>query len=187
MCTLFWPKSPASPLSSGAENPAALVGAQQQPCSIRPAWGTSSLGSLLCSPNSPSFLPSAWLRPPTKMAKKKKGGKKKRVAAHIRENQGKRAAAAASGDGELGADKRAPLLAPPLGVGKPKRPREPGQSRNPGALLPSAAVCGLGARNVGQRRWLECPSLALLPSAVLFSTDACATHTPLAPVVELVQ
>lgn len=61
------------------------------------------------------------------MAKKKKGGKKrKRVAAHIRENQGKRAAAAASGEGEVGADKRAPLLAPPLGVGKPKRPREPG-------------------------------------------------------------
>lgn len=62
------------------------------------------------------------------MAKKKKGGKKKRVAAHIKENQGKRAAAAAaSGDGDIGADKRAPLLAAPLGVGKPKRPREPGQ------------------------------------------------------------
>ncbi|CAM9565973.1 unnamed protein product [Scytosiphon promiscuus] len=59
------------------------------------------------------------------MAKKKKGGKKKRVAAHIKENQGKRAAAAAAGDGDVGADKRAPLLAAPLGVGKPKRPREP--------------------------------------------------------------
>lgn len=64
------------------------------------------------------------------MAKKKKGGKKKRVAAHIRENQGKRAAAAASGEGELGADKRVPLLVSPPGVGKPKRPREPGQLRH---------------------------------------------------------
>lgn len=62
------------------------------------------------------------------MAKKKKSGKKKRLAAHIRENQGKRAAAAASGEGEVGADKRAPLLASPLGVGKPKRPREPGKA-----------------------------------------------------------
>lgn len=62
------------------------------------------------------------------MAKNKKGGKKKRVAAHIRENQGKRAAAAASDSGEVGADRRAPLLASPLGVGKPKRPREPGEA-----------------------------------------------------------
>lgn len=63
------------------------------------------------------------------MAKKKKSTKKKkRVAVHIRENiKGKREAAA-SADGEVGADKRAPLLAAPLGVGKPKRPREPGES-----------------------------------------------------------
>lgn len=63
------------------------------------------------------------------MAKKKKGTKKRnRVAVHIRENiKGKREAAA-SADGEVGADKRAPLLAAPLGVGKTKRPREPGQT-----------------------------------------------------------
>eukprot|EP00903_Cladosiphon_okamuranus_P008163 g7862.t1 len=76
------------------------------------------------------------------MAKKKKS-KKGRVAAHIRENQGKRAAAAASG-GEVGADKRAPLLAPPLGVGKPKRPREP-----------EAVAAGVAARDDPARKEKE--------------------------------
>ncbi|CAN0007147.1 unnamed protein product, partial [Ectocarpus sp. 4 AP-2014] len=67
------------------------------------------------------------------MAKKKKSTKKKkRVAVHIRENiKGKREAAA-SADGEIGADKRAPLLAAPLGVGKPKRPREPADAASLG-------------------------------------------------------
>ncbi|CAM9355071.1 unnamed protein product [Ectocarpus sp. 8 AP-2014] len=67
------------------------------------------------------------------MAKKKKSTKnKKRVAVHIRENiKGKREAAA-SADGEVGADKRAPLLAAPLGVGKPKRPREPADAASLG-------------------------------------------------------
>lgn len=55
----------------------------------------------------------------------KRGRKKKRVAAHIKEAAGKRAAAANSGDGE--GDVRAPLLAAPLGVGRPKRPRDEGQ------------------------------------------------------------
>ncbi|CAN0356044.1 unnamed protein product, partial [Ectocarpus sp. 12 AP-2014] len=69
------------------------------------------------------------------MAKKKKSTKKKkRVAVHIRENiKGKREAAA-SADGEVGADKRAPLLAAPLGVGKPKRPREPADAASLGKV-----------------------------------------------------
>lgn len=89
-----------------------------------------------------------------KKSKSKGGKKKKRVAAHIRENQGKRAAAAASGEGEVGADKRAPLLAPPLGVGKPKRPREPGQLMLPLLLcsvvpLPWVVPILLGKLEVG--------------------------------------
>ncbi|CAM9233916.1 unnamed protein product [Laminaria digitata] len=58
----------------------------------------------------------------------KRGRKKKRVAAHIKDAAEKRAASAFSGNS--GEDQRAQLLASPLGVGRPKRPREPGQLRS---------------------------------------------------------
>lgn len=58
----------------------------------------------------------------------KRGRKKKRVAAHIKDASEKRAASAFSGNS--GEDQKAQLLASPLGVGRPKRPREPGQSRS---------------------------------------------------------
>ena len=55
----------------------------------------------------------------------KRGRKKKRVAAHIKDAAEKRAASAFSGNS--GEDQRTQLLASPLGVGRPKRPRGPGQ------------------------------------------------------------
>lgn len=55
----------------------------------------------------------------------KRGRKKKRVAAHIKDAAEKRAASAFSGNS--GEDQKTQLLASPLGVGRPKRPREPGQ------------------------------------------------------------
>ena len=58
----------------------------------------------------------------------KRGRKKKRVAAHIKDAAEKRAASAFSGNS--GEDQRAQLLASPLGVRGPKRPREPGQLRS---------------------------------------------------------
>lgn len=58
----------------------------------------------------------------------KRGRKKKRVAVHIKDAAEKRAASAFSGNS--GEDQRAQLLASPLGVGRPKRPREPGQLRS---------------------------------------------------------
>ena len=64
------------------------------------------------------------LTPTLTMGKKKGGGRTKSVAAHIRKNQGKGAGANASGDVELVADKRAPPLAPPLGVLESRSDRE---------------------------------------------------------------
>lgn len=130
-----------------------------------------------------SCITTGHQRHETIMAKKKKGGKKKRLAAHIKENQGKRAAAAAaSGDGHIGADKRAPLLAAPLGVGKPKRPREPGQCyalTHHVALLQCTThnadiVCGFVAAADG--RTVGCAVLLAFAKLSKFGRNTDAIH-----------